>query len=383
MKWLIITQDSFWNKKMGADLTIIDKFVHLNGEKILLFIGKISNEKKVEIQKAYNISKIYTIKPFRYSIKRLFRFALSKLHLNVFYFLKNPYKFSSMTKNKVKKICEENKIDCILVEYVWFGRIIEKLKYNSINLIETHDIQNVFCKSVKKEDKSWKLSITEKEEIDIYKKYDYVLAVSKSDFEYYSKKLDNAFYLPPFKKTNQKYTNVDNSILKIGFVGGVAEFNRIAIEWFLSNVYDEKDNYILNIYGAVCNSINSNQKNIVLNGFVENFDDIYTKNHIFVNPTFVIGGIKTKNLEALSYGKTVLTTNEGARSLEQFESCNGVYIINTPDEFKERISYFINHIDEINENGQLILDEYNKTFANEEIKNLNYMIEERIDDTKQ
>lgn len=363
---------------MGADYHIADKFTYLDGEKYLLYIGHLNTSLANEIKEKYGIKNIFCINPFKYFLKRTLRFFLSKVHLNIFYHLKNPYHFSIFTKKKVKKICEKNNINCVLVEYVWFGRIIDEKKINALKIIETHDIQSVFCQSVKKEDKKWKLSITEKEELSICKKYDYVLAISKNDFDYYKQKQCNAFYLPPIRKKNTEFLPVKKSVLNIGFIGGVAEFNVAAIEWFMKNVFSKDGDYVLNIYGKVCDKLDYPYENVKKHGFVENFDEVYTNNHIFINPTFVVGGIKTKNVEALGYGKIVLTTKEGARGLESFVDNKSLYTFDDPDEYKKKIDFFSKNLSTINNDGVNILKKFNELFANEEIMVLNNEIKEKV-----
>ena len=96
MKYAIITQIKFWEKRQGCDHVINNRFDYLTGDKVLIYVGKLNKSEK-EIIKNRNI-KLYIVNPPSFNLFRIIRFGLSKIHLNKFYFFKKPFNFTVFTK---------------------------------------------------------------------------------------------------------------------------------------------------------------------------------------------------------------------------------------------------------------------------------------------
>ena len=62
--------------------------------------------------------------------------------------------------------------------------------------------------------------------------------------------------------------------------------------------------------------------NIIYAGFVRGIDAYYKAADVFLNPVQSGGGIKTKMVEALAYGTTVVSTESGAAGMDR-NACNG------------------------------------------------------------
>ena len=364
MTYLIVTQIKFWNLRQGCDFTLDNRFKYLSGKKILLFLGKMSKEDKNIVNMKYPNIKVYSINSIIFQLKRYFRQFLSLLKLNRFYSLKRPLKFGKMTERKVRNLCINEKIDVVFCEYVWITHVLDKIPKQIVKIIDTHDIQNHFCEYYRKTNSNWKIYITEKEEFEIYSKYDIVIAISTADRDYFSSKLNNVYYLPNTYESKIYYP-IDKKILNIGFIGGSANFNYDAFNWFNDNVIPYLENIQFNVYGKVCEGIISNNPNVNIIGPVDNLDDVYKNNHLMINPTFLIGGIKTKNVEALSYGKVVLTTKEGARGLENFIDEMSIFVENTKEGFIKKINEFKLDLEVFNRVGPLINQKFKSVFSND------------------
>lgn len=73
----------------------------------------------------------------------------------------------------------------------------------------------------------------------------------------------------------------------------------------------------LHIYGRQDESKILHCENVYVEGYVSNIDEIYSRNAVLVTPSFLPGGLKTKVLEAFSFGVPVIgnsTTFEGIES---------------------------------------------------------------------
>lgn len=384
IKMMTITAVRFWELKQGCDVYISNKFSYVPGEKFLLFIGRLKRNEIDIIKKKYNITDIYCVNPFSYLFTRYLRAFLAKIRLNVFYGLRKPYHFSKHVQKKINHYVHEHDINFVLCEYVWFSNLIGSITNDIVKAIDTHDIQHKFCENYKKIFKGgYKPYITQKDEINIYKKFDCVVAVSTADAEYFSNYLENVVYLP-FVFEPKEFVEIKKDFLNVGFIGGAADFNVHAAEWFIRNVLiDPKINIQFNIYGNVCQKISHSDLTsgkIKLHGPIDNLDELYYNNHLIVNPTFLVGGMKTKNLEALNYGKVLITTSEGARGIEPLSDNYCLYIANTGKEYVDILSEFQEDLQLSNRRGEEIIRRFKCHFSKEYMEKFIELIEDKIRD---
>ncbi len=75
------------------------------------------------------------------------------------------------------------------------------------------------------------------------------------------------------------------------------------------------------------------QSNIIYAGFVRGIDAYYKAADVLLNPVQTGGGIKTKMVEALANGTTVVSTRSGAAGINP-ENCNGKLQITDDDDWK-------------------------------------------------
>jgi glycosyltransferase involved in cell wall biosynthesis len=113
----------------------------------------------------------------------------------------------------------------------------------------------------------------------------------------------------PFKKNVIMYVASDN------------KHNTYSINSFLQDgwplVIQNMPDVKLHIYGTITDRIQVNARGVRKFGFIENLDDAYKKAKIVINPDLISSGLKIKNVEAICYGKTLVTTSPGAEGIEE------------------------------------------------------------------
>ena len=72
---------------------------------------------------------------------------------------------------------------------------------------------------------------------------------------------------------------------------------------------------------------NYGDKNIIYTGFVRDIETYYKAASILLNPVQSGGGIKTKMVEAIAYGATVIATETGATGIEKRVCGNKLVIV--------------------------------------------------------
>lgn len=130
-----------------------------------------------------------------------------------------------------------------------------------------------------------------------------------------------------FKELPLQNENINNIL----FLSGPNQYNINGITWFLEEVFpiinQQYPNTKLLIGGGICNYIKKDNinSNIVLQGQVKNIEDFYSQGNIVINPVYEGTGIKIKTLEALSFGKCIITRTHSTEGLYDKNSAPILY----------------------------------------------------------
>lgn len=239
-------------------------------------------------------------------------------------------------KTKLNKYLKTNKIDTILIEYITLDYLVSDLHHSYTTIIDTHDLMSSRTDSYKKYDSLPSIVLHSLEdEIEILSKYHYILSIQQNEYTLLNTKIQKEKnLLVPHAVDFKKLYTTKNEVQNITFVSGPA--NAPHIVWFIENIwkYFDQTNLSLNIYGNVCNKLQKYKEkaNIKLFGFSEELDTLYKDADLVINPVLYGSGLKIKNIEALSYGIPLLTTNEGMQGIE--EGQNSAFIVaNSVDEW--------------------------------------------------
>lgn len=144
---------------------------------------------------------------------------------------------------------------------------------------------------------------------------------------------------PSIIKKNDQSLIADKYCL---FVGSNFFPNVEGITWFISNVAP----YIkmkVKVVGSCCDSFKSqrliNVSNVELHGEVDDLSWYYANAYAVVVPIFKGSGMKTKTIEAMSYGKSIFGTYESFQGIDcDYDKIGG--LCNIAHEFIDKINSF-------------------------------------------
>ena len=95
--------------------------------------------------------------------------------------------------------------------------------------------------------------------------------------------------------------------LRFVFVGtDKALQNGLTIQRLIELWKNTKPSIDLHIYGLQQTKRDAIPQNVVFHGFVDSIDEVYDGRSVLLTPSFIGGGVKTKVLEAFSYGAPVV-----------------------------------------------------------------------------
>lgn len=262
--------------------------------------------------------------------------------------------FDLKLPGKIVKLIQENQFDTILWEHPYMGWVAKKVKKKTgiHTIIHTHNIEYQRFRSLGK----WWWPLLKNYEKRTLKNADHSYYVTEEDRNFVINNWNieaKRTSLVPFgidiseppadKSGAQQMIKEKYSIgteEKVLLFNGVLNYKpnldalKVIIEKINPILIEHQLSYKIIICGrdlpAELNQLHDyRSKNIIYAGFVEDIETYFKAADIFLNPVLSGGGIKTKIVEAIAYGATVISTETGAKGMED-EVC-GEKLINIKD----------------------------------------------------
>jgi glycosyltransferase involved in cell wall biosynthesis len=294
--------------------------------------------------------------------------------------------------SSIKKIIKEKQIKNVITEHpymAWMGWRLKKglgIKW----FVHSHNIEFERFRTLNK----WWYKVLKIYEKWAYKNADAVFFKTNEDSQFAVKnkmvKKENAVLVPfgveikemPLDKAEQKkkicnqYNIPENTTLL--FFNGALNYkpNTDALSFIIDEInplllQQKSFNYKILICGkGLPSSFNELKsyadKNIIYAGFVDDVVSYFKAVDIFLNAVVTGGGVKTKIVEAMGYGATVISCETGAAGIEVAVCGQKIKIV--PD---NNATAFVNAIDQIKNNlNETPLSYYNYYYWGNIVKKL-------------
>ena len=278
---------------------------------------------------------------------------------NLLKLFKGPYvctsRWQKSMKDDIEKMFDKIEPDYILVDFPqMLGNISNKIFKSGNVVLNQHNTEYQTLRNLSGLYSSWlmriagkvesyRLQLLEKEyySMNLIKLYTFLSIEDKSFFE---KKYGlNNTYLVPVGTETIKLPEPPKKDFIISYIGKMEyPANAEASVWFANNVYSKLKSHIPNLKFFIVGknplesviSLGKNDENIVVTGTVSDIKAYFEQSDIIVIPLFHGGGVKVKLLEALGYGKLVITTPKGIEGTV-FTDKKELLVANTSKEFVE------------------------------------------------
>lgn len=217
---------------------------------------------------------------------------------------------------------ETHRFDAVIVEYVFFSKVLDALPGSLRKLIDTHDVFSNRLELFRANNQSpdWFFTIR-REEAKGLLRADCVLAIQEHEKRFFDGLLRarrEVIAVGHFVEPNP--LPVSGECRKILYVGSENPINLRAIRGFLANVWPllqrRAPGLEMFVAGGVCRGL-SEAHGVKLLGVMDRVEDAYRQADVVINPMPFGTGLKIKSLEALAFGKPLVTSPCGAEGLDE------------------------------------------------------------------
>ena len=288
--------------------------------------------------------------------------SIEELEVNE-YFIKNDktkrelllnfFKFSfnggtEQTLRQIQNVISVGNYSHVFFDGSLYGKLVKKIKksFPSIKLITFfHNIEyNYYLDRVKAEGFINAIalpSVRYNEKLSA-KYSDEIIVLSERDkINLYKSYRTEATNIIPISLKDELCSNValHNSEYDYLFIGSNFYANIHGISWFIKEVLPFVPGKLL-VIGRGMQQLTQkfkNSKKLHIYGEVDDLKEFYNLRTIIVSPIFYGSGMKTKTIEALMYGKTIVGTNEAFIGI-QTKKLTENFICNTKEDFIDILS---------------------------------------------
>jgi polysaccharide biosynthesis protein PslH len=241
------------------------------------------------------------------------------------------------------RVLAQHQFDVVIVSYVFYSRLLEFLPDSVLKVIDTHDVFSDRYRLYQEHGQPGEFFSTGRvEEAKALERADAVLAMQEKDQSHFasltSKPVRVVGHLaPPITDGRSDEPLSGNGIL---FVGGPMRINVHGVTWFIDHVLPGVRGAVpdaeLWLVGGISDQIRGRIPGVRRFGFIDDLGDSYRRAAVVINPQQFGTGLSIKSIEALQYGRPLVTTMSGARGLEEAYG-SALLSAQSADEFRDVI----------------------------------------------
>jgi len=263
-----------------------------------------------------------------------------------------PYKvddwYNPAIDNMVRVLQEKHTYDVLLVEYVFLSRAFDLFGGKTLKVLDTHDVYANRHLMFVKQGKIPHFFYTTREQESIgLNRADVVVAIQRNECDYFSQVCEKkCIVIGHVCKPKKLEVNVIQETVKLLFIGNGAAPNLGALDFLSNQIFNElkkqKINFECDIVGDIPVPEGKLVEEFNFIGIVEDLESCYKKADIVLNPVQIGTGLNIKSIEAISYGKPLITTNIGAKGLAQGEDTSFL-VADNEVEFAQEVSRLVSN----------------------------------------
>ncbi len=343
-KIVIATDVRFWRRQTGAEQRIfaLAMFLQESGFSVTVCFTSAVNEQRSQLDSqlivATGLEVTSLIDDWRPDGILQNVFWQAKCIVNAAFPSAKPSTASPYSRNfadfESKEIAQrfhqflaQARPNIVIVEYVTLSYLVPHAnkKNGVLFAVDTHDLLSKRSQLFEEQGFIHWVDISPEQEAIALEVFDLIVAIQSEEAVEFSKLIRDSVPVvvaghPMQVRSNRVRPRTEPSIAKLtlGYLASNNSINRLAIQWFLENVWSEMANRAdieLIVAGSVCDVIEDSHENVQLMGRVKSLEDHYAAVDVAINPVPFGTGLKIKTVEAIAFGLPLITTPHGAAGL--------------------------------------------------------------------
>ena len=209
----------------------------------------------------------------------------------------------------------------VMVEYIFTSPCLKVIPKGVLKIIDTHDMFSRKKEQVLKYGIDDLLSISRREERQYLLNADLIIAIQFQEAKMFRKLVPEKDVITVGIDFEVVLKTDDSKVVpgRILIVGSDNPLNIHGLKEFYSNAWPEikskQSGATLCVVGKLANRLQTDDKQVFLNGWVNDLGEEYEKAAVVVNPTVAGTGLKIKSVEALCHGKALVSTPNGVEGI--------------------------------------------------------------------
>jgi polysaccharide biosynthesis protein PslH len=211
--------------------------------------------------------------------------------------------------------------DAVIAEYVFMSRALLRFRNDVLKVIDTHDVfANRHRQYLRNNQSPVWFSCTPRDETKGLNRAHTVLAIQADEAAHFRARIARPVVTVGHAAVLQAMPATGVVAGRILSVGSVNAINIASLQWFVAEVLPQiraqQPAAELAVAGMVCRRL-PEAPGVRLLGTMDDLAPAYASAEVVVNPIQFGTGLKVKTLEALGYGRALVTTPCGAAGLEE------------------------------------------------------------------
>lgn len=222
-----------------------------------------------------------------------------------------------VTVRAIKAYLERENFDAVLTPYFNRKWLVEHLDSKIVRIIDTHDCQSQRTRSFARHGLMPTFNLTSEGEGTLLDWYDIILSMSDEDHAEFSAITKRYIVRAPFRLPLNPIYHHDPNSNDLLFTAANSPVNNLTLNYLIRDVLPLVPlRVVLHVVGNVkVPSSRPANVDVQVHRDIDDITTIYRRVALSLNPTYAGGGVKTKTLEAISFGVPVLNSDEAARGM--------------------------------------------------------------------
>jgi len=250
-----------------------------------------------------------------------------------------------------RKVLSDYQPDIVLVNYTYLSKLLLYTPIGIVRIIDTHDSLYLRYQRLYNGKRAInRFRITVKDEIEALNRADKVIGIQEEETRFFLKNGCAASLYTIGHQIPYRPTKIHSRRRRLLYIGANYSANLDALDYFVRYIWPSLTNTFPNLELLIAGTVGEMFVNAQLNGQVkilgqvDSLLDLYNTVDIAINPVRFGSGLKIKNIEALSFGKPLITSSLGVEGLTSFVG-KGLEVANTVEEWLQVVEKLLHSKD--------------------------------------